>query len=151
MTNLTEQWNKGKLPEGFYYCRLDNNGKDVIAPFYLSKTMIGKQFVKEALVEVPSFELWEAVHIQWKVLLEENTKLKKQVNHLSKTQARQFRDNQKLQVKAEHAKDVVNIDTARQIKQLKELLKRCKRHINASFPEIYRELLQEITQVLGEK
>lgn len=35
--------------------------------------------------------------------------------------------------------------------KLKELLKRCKRHINASFPEIYRELLQEISQVLGEE
>lgn len=35
--------------------------------------------------------------------------------------------------------------------KLKELLKRCKRHINASFPEIYRELLQEINQALGEE
>lgn len=60
---------------------------------------------------VPSYEEWQ--------------QLKEQINHLLKTQARQFVDNQKLQVKAEKAKDVVNIDTARQIKRLKELLKEC--------------------------
>lgn len=59
-------------------------------------------------------------------LVEQNAQLKEQINHLLKTQARQFVDNQKLQVKAEKAKDVVNIDTARQIKQLKELLKECE-------------------------
>lgn len=48
-------------------------------------------------------------------LEQKNRELQKQANHLSKTQARQFVDNQKLQVKAEKAKDVVNIDTARQI------------------------------------
>lgn len=45
--------------------------------------------------------------------------------------------------------DVLNLQT--QNTELKELLKRCKRHINASFPEIYRELLQEINQALGEE
>lgn len=59
-------------------------------------------------------------------LKNEIKKLKEQINHLSKTQARQFVDNQKLQVKAEKAKDVVNIDTARQIKQLKDLLEECR-------------------------
>ena len=59
----------------------------------------------------------------------EIVKLKEQINHLLKTQARQFVDNQKLQVKAEKAKDVVNIDTARQIKQLKELLRECKERL----------------------
>ena len=44
-----------------------------------------------------------------------------------------FVDNQKLQVKAEKAKDVVNIDTARQIKQLKELLKECKEVFDECF------------------
>ena len=76
MTNLTDKWKKDELPEGFYYCKLDNNGKDVIAPFYLSKTMIGKQFVKEVLAEMPSYELWKAVHEQRNVLFVENTKLK---------------------------------------------------------------------------
>ena len=38
----------------------------------------------------------------------------------------------------------------KKLAELKELLKRCKRHINASFPEIYRELLHKINQALGE-
>lgn len=38
------------------------------------------------------------------------------------TQARQFVDNQKLQVKAEKAKDVVDIEVARKIKQLEQII-----------------------------
>ena len=88
---------------------------------------------------VPTFEAWEQLQnwtdftndyheLREKLEIAEykNAELKEQINHLLKTQARQFVDNQKLQVKAEKAKDVVNIDTARQIKQLKELLKECK-------------------------
>ncbi|MBR3676192.1 MAG: hypothetical protein IKN71_03550 [Alphaproteobacteria bacterium] len=48
-----------------------------------------------------------------------NAELNKTIQHLSKTQARQFVDNQNLQIKAEKAKDVVDLDAARQIKQLK--------------------------------
>ena len=71
-------------------------------------------------------QVWESTLNRSMVLQAENEQLKKQINHLLRTQARQFVDNQKLQVKAEKAKDVVNIDTARQIKQLKELLKECE-------------------------
>ena len=95
---------------------------------------------------VPSYEEWQklkefadySIHNrdeltrQINFWMQENTKLKEQINHLLKTQARQFVDNQKLQVKAEKAKDVVNIDTARQIKQLKELLKECRTYISRS-------------------
>ena len=56
----TEQFLQDKL-KGFYYCRLDNNGKDVIVPFYLSKKMIGKQFVKEVFEPVPNYKTWIAV------------------------------------------------------------------------------------------
>ena len=71
-------------------------------------------------------QVWESTLHRSMVLEAENAQLKKQINHILRTQARQFVDNQKLQVKAEKAKDVVNIDTARQIKQLKELLKECE-------------------------
>lgn len=106
--------------------------------------------VEKVLKKVPSYEEWQAsenyidylkqcisvyeskdkqateTSIAYNELLEENTQLKEQINHLSKTQARQFADNQKLQVKAGKAKDVVNIDTARQIIQLKDLLEECR-------------------------
>ena len=71
-------------------------------------------------------QVWESTLNRSMKLQAENEELKEQINHLLKTQARQFVDNQKLQVKAEKAKDVVNIDTARQIKQLKELLKNAR-------------------------
>lgn len=105
---------------------------------------------------VPSYNEWKAKN-------EENERLKKQINHLSKTQARQFVDNQKLQVKAEKAKDVVNIDTARQIKQLKERndslnnrdINLCRiangiRDENFALKELLKECLEVLGMVQGE-
>ena len=101
-------------------------------------------------------QVWESTLHRSMVLQAENDKLKEQINHLSRTQARQFVDNQKLQVKAEKAKDVVNIDTARQIIQLKEILKECIPYFNALvekrlkleyIPQVY-ELLTKINEVL---
>lgn len=132
MTDLTEQWKKGELPSGWYYTKLWK-GCNVIDYF------IGNQFLRyddsdivEVVASVPTFDelqnMNKAVNQAMSAnikLVEQNARLTEQINHLSKTQARQFVDNQKLQVKAEKAKDVVNIDTARQIKQLKDLLKEC--------------------------
>jgi hypothetical protein len=129
MTDLTEQWKKGELPDDEYYCRTTHNSS--VCKHYLSN--IDNENMIEILAQVPSYEELQnmnkavnecmAANIK---LVEQNAQLKEQINHLSKTQARQFVDNQKLQVKAEKAKDVVNIDTARQMKQLKELLKECR-------------------------
>lgn len=103
-------------------------------------------------------DVFNEIFVKTKALSEENTKLKKQLAHVTRTQAKQFRDNQKLQVKAEHAKDVVNIDTARQIKRLNELLKECKHimSIEKDFASCHFEkdklckLLTKINQALGE-
>ena len=57
-------------------------------------------------------------------LEKENKELKRQVNHLSKTQARQFVDNQKLQVKVQKAKDVIDIATVRKIMRLEREVNR---------------------------
>lgn len=85
MTNLTEKWEKGELPEGWYYIK-DEDGHITIAEYYAecidretNKTecvwsCLGEPI--EVLGRVPSYELWKAVHEQWKVLLQENTKLK---------------------------------------------------------------------------
>lgn len=82
---LTEQWKKGELPSGFYYVK---NEFDNIFPSdysedydYINDTVIKDFFtevseIKEIIAPVPSYELWRAVHEQWKVLLEENAKLK---------------------------------------------------------------------------
>lgn len=131
MTDLTEQWKKGELPSGEYYI-IDDLGLHTTDKYYPSHGF-GTELPHSILGRVPTFDELQnmnkavnecmAANIK---LVEQNAQLKKQINHLLKTQARQFVDNQKLQVKAEKAKDVVNIDTARQIKQLKELLKECQ-------------------------
>lgn len=147
MTDLTQDWKDGKgifhhQNSGYVYVK-DTLGNEVIesitslyqTPFSLRKSKISKGY--KILVEVPDYNLWlnlwntaDMEHKANNRLLEdverlekENKELKKQVNHLSRTQARQFVDNQKLQVKAEKAKDVVDIATAKKINQFKELLK----------------------------
>ena len=108
MTDLTEQLAKERLPRGWYYI-LDKENTPFQAYSFGDGTFYHNIKPREILGLVPSYDEWKA--------------LNQKLNHVLKTQARQFVDNQKLQVKAEKAKDVVNLDTERQIKQLKELLK----------------------------
>lgn len=132
---LTEQWKKGELPEGWYWVDYYSVDGAVMLEYIPQHNGFGyeeKELVQAVLAPVPSYEeylsLTYAKEEDEKIIAEyeeENARLKEQINHLLKTQARQFVDNQKLQVKAEKAKDVINIDTARQIKQLKDLLKEC--------------------------
>lgn len=85
MSNLTEQWKKSKLPEGWYYVK-DEDGQIIIAEYFaycIDKETNEAEYdwscgsePEQVLAEVPSYELWKAVHEQWKVLLEENAQLK---------------------------------------------------------------------------
>lgn len=52
--------------------------------------------------------------------------LKRTVQHLSKTQARQFRDNQNLQLKAKTTKNVIDLSKEREINKYKDILHSCK-------------------------
>lgn len=124
MTNLTQDWKDGKLKEGLYYVQFPRG--DVLR---CKLSEVDKFFSTDIkiLAEVPDYNLWmnlwntaDMVHKTNNKLIEyverlekENIELKKQVNHLSKTQARQFVDNQKLQVKAEKAKDVIDFASAK--------------------------------------
>jgi hypothetical protein len=79
MTNLTEQWKKGKLPDGWYYVKGNRaEGKYAYTAEYLNN-MYRPRNGEIIIEQVPSYELWKAVHEQWKVLLDENTKLKEQL------------------------------------------------------------------------
>ena len=97
MTDLTEQWKKGKLPFGYYYVKF-LNGKEGIKKLgeFAYRKLIG-----EVIDIVPSYEEWKAsenyidylkqcisvyeskdkqateTSIAYNELLEENTKLKK--------------------------------------------------------------------------
>lgn len=76
MTNLTDKWKKGELPNGWYWvegCRAE--GIYAYTAEYLNNIYRPRNGEK-IIEQVPSYEIWKAVHEQWKVLLEENTKLK---------------------------------------------------------------------------
>lgn len=137
MNDLTQDWKDGKLKEGFYYVGFCNGAIKICTFYELCIFRFSTDSDKVLILdEVPDYNLWlnlcntaDMEHKANNKLLEdverlekENKELKKQVNHLSKTQARQFVDNQKLQVKAEKAKDVVDIEAARKIKQLEQII-----------------------------
>ena len=164
MTNLTEQWKKGNISAGLYYIKSAGGRKSI---YHVFKSM-GKVYhsgsgeIKEILEPVPTYKEWQELNKRLsdtqKLELEvrrDNTELKKQIQHLSKTQAKQFIDNQKLQTKVKHAKDVVNIETARKIVMLKKLLKECAkgfekiRNSNLIYPielDKLRDCLHEVLQ-----
>lgn len=69
MTNLTEQWKKGELPDGWYYVKGNRaEGKYAYTAEYLNN-MYRPRNGEIIIEQVPSFE-------QWQAKLEENTKLK---------------------------------------------------------------------------
>ena len=77
MTDLTEQWKKGELPEGYYYVR---DGENMIAEYldgyFYNNAEPMTSFtggVDEILAPVPSYD-------EWKAKLEQNAQLKEQIN-----------------------------------------------------------------------
>lgn len=146
--DLTQDWRDGKgifhhRNSGYVYVK-DTLENEVIeslaalyqAPFSLRESKISKGY--KILAEVPDYNLWQnmcninnmeheannKLREDVERLEKENKELKRQVNHLSKTQARQFVDNQKLQVKVQKAKDVIDIATARKIMRLEREVNR---------------------------
>lgn len=137
MTDLTQDWKDGKLSAGWYYVKFPDTEVEICGFYKLSVFRLCADTNEiKILAEVPDYtawqNLWNTADMEHKAnnkliedverLEKEKKELKKQVNHLSKTQARQFVDNQKLQVKAEKAKDIVNIATAKKIKQLEQII-----------------------------
>ena len=163
MNNLTEQWKAGKveaLDELINQIATVDDSRSLSDEYLKEKGLmtrgecgVAAEYPYGIVMVISDYVLPYMKKLQ--ALKEENQQLKKQINHLLKTQARQFIDNQKLQVKAEKAKDVVNIDTARQIKQLKELLKRVNEHFKwVDFDDnnyVNYELWGNIKKVLGEE
>lgn len=146
MTDLTQDWKDGKLSAGWYYVKFPDTEVEICGFYKLSVFRLCADTNEiKILAEVPDYNLWlnlwntaDMEHKANNKLLEdverlekENKELKKQVNHLSKTQARQFVDNQKLQVKAEKAKDVVDIEAVRKIKELERELKKMREDLYA--------------------
>ena len=81
---LTEQWKKGELPEGFYYIKVkevmanDPLLADCVEGLSYTYFLDYEDYVTEVLAPVPSYDEWQATEtsIAYNELLEENTKLK---------------------------------------------------------------------------
>lgn len=76
MTDLTEQWEKGELPNGYYWIRLSWGGMIIMAYytgfdglFELDDYYYDSDKISEVLALVPSYDEWQAK-------LEENAQLK---------------------------------------------------------------------------
>ena len=70
MTNLTEQWRKGELKEGFYY--INDSNKDVSIDYYLCDYW-ERHFdseILEVLAPVPSGEEWQQLKEQLSIAIE---------------------------------------------------------------------------------
>lgn len=133
MTNLTEKWKKGELSEGWYYVkdihneeRLDRYFKETDNFEYLEDWE-----VDEVLAPVPSYELW-------KVLLDENKRLKHDVGNLG--------------YKIKNQRQEIN-NLLKEKATLKELLKESKRYIDIwGYTDTHgNALLPQINKALGEE
>ena len=74
MTNLTEQWNKGELPDGFYWCDVDiyedgNITKQIESFIHHHPVFYWETSIVRVIELAPSFS-------EYKSMQEENTKLK---------------------------------------------------------------------------
>ena len=133
MTDLTEQWKKGELPEGHYYIKTRNETNiDEYIQWYKDHGIPSeKSFayfnVQQVLAPVPSYEEWQALKASYEMLNDANLK-----------QATWMADMEK-----ENA-------------QLKELLNECRPYFDALvekrlkleyIPQVY-ELLTKINEVL---
>ena len=133
MTDLTDKWKKGKLPDGEYYCKTEN-GVEILRTWrgiddYLNfENMCNEVFISsmddcEVLAPVPSYE-----------------------EYLSLTYAKEEDERIIAEYEEENA-------------QLKELLKECKGSIatllSKRITEVngikQKELLTKINQALGEE
>jgi hypothetical protein len=69
MSDLTEQWKKGELPEGDYYI---SNGDEIYPDYYDRAEGFLKTYdygVRRVIAEVPDY-------VEWRAKLEENAQLK---------------------------------------------------------------------------
>jgi len=107
MTDLTEQWKKGELPEGWYYVK-GNRAEGIYAytAEYLNN-MYRPRNGEIIIEQVPSYE-------KWQLMQDDNKRLKHDVGNLGYKIK-----NQRKEIERQIAQNA----------QLKELLKECLAHL----------------------
>lgn len=156
MTNLTEQWNKDKLKDGFYYVAIDEPfmpKKVEIIEFYKTgfETDMDSNYMHEVLSEVPSYEEYQKL-LSDQLAKNEGVEINAELEErLKKTQEleQDFFAYQKMLNKADKDLNKYYLENTK----LKELLKRIRKELN-DCPTCVEgswkaELVDEIDQVLG--
>lgn len=134
MTNLTEKWKKGELPEGMYYFKLPNGETMAGTDYCLATYLLTKDSNRcEVLAEVPSFEQWKSSD---KLILTLMDNIKEKSDLLQRAM-------------------VKNVELKEENTKLKELLKECKDLLSCLQIDDYDGngllVLNRINQVLGEE
>ena len=75
MTNLTEQWKRGKLPCGWHYIKIADT---VFIDFFEGKVWKNKKdkYIDEVLAEVPSYDGYMTLIRAYNNVVDKNIKLK---------------------------------------------------------------------------
>ncbi len=147
MTDLTEKWKKGELPDGWYYVQLKegvyaDNVKSIIMDYYteFSDFMKHPYLIEQVLAPVPSYDEWQA-----------SEKYNKHLEEVIKIYER--KDKQATET------SIAYNELAEENTKLKELLKECKDEIdylrkhykgNIDHFKNNTRLDKEINQALGE-
>lgn len=153
MTNLTEQWKKGKLPEGKYWVKYEHWTDTVemldycVGMFLDIDVPIDNDRIEQILAPVPSYEEWKDLKSKLQLketaydfdtarLAEENAQLKERVSKLEK-------------MKYSYTPEEWNT-MLRTVNRTKELLKECKEIFDECFSPSAKhgELYKKIDEVL---
>lgn len=141
MTDLTEQWEKGELPDGWYYTEIDlyenRDYIEIIPNTYNDCFEYG--IVKQVLAPIPSFEEWQASE-KYNKHLEEVIKIyerkDKQATETSIAYNELLEENAQLKERNDslNNRDINLCRIANGIRDenfaLKELLKECRKSFN---------------------
>ena len=145
---LTEQWKKGEIPNGYYWIRLSWGGMIIMAYytgfdglFELDDHYYDSDEISEVLAPVPSYDEWQATEtsIAYNELAKENEELKERNDSLNR------RDINLCRI----ANGIRDENFA-----LKELIKECREILDYAKDFAYHDpcckCIDKINQVLGE-
>lgn len=146
MTNLTEQWKKDKLKDGFYYVAIDEPfmpKKVEIIEFYKTgfETDMDSNYMHEVLAEVPSYE-------QWQEYKNANDSMFDTIKMLNKDNFKLEKENTKLKKWCE---EFNALDVAKEKTKLKELLKECADEFESYLDSGAEGMAKAIREVLKDE
>lgn len=128
---LTEQFNHGLLPDGWYYYKASDGRSDIATEYGLFCIEADNKVKVEVLEKVPTFEEWQA-----------SEKYNKHLEEVIKIYER--KDKQATET------SIAYNELAKENEELKLLVAEALSHFKASFPFLYRDWIEKADKFLGE-